>query len=252
MRSPIFADEVEAHFSDRRLNRAFYIFVGVLGVVVLLWWPFSHFSYFLRFNGRPATFLFAVFTLLGFMLVFSIIQPESSKKASSGPEGWMKFAGVSPVRYFLESILFALFHTGIITIAGLPIIAASIAVSGIDITTGALSIAAIALFSYTIRMIQKINRSALPNRPVIRFSILLSVLLFYFLLSVRGLPYVNPVIALQSIIAGEGSTSLIEPNYGSASFRTASFTAFAFSAGISTAGYFTTLIFLGRSVRRRE
>jgi hypothetical protein len=255
MFSVIFASAIESHFSDVTFRRSYTAYIVTLAVTILLWWPANHFSYFVQFNARPSTLFFAVLVLLGFALYFAIRVPARTAQKHAGAysaEQWMKYGNATPMMLFLGTSLFSLVRTTILIATGLPFVAASLAVSGTGVTATAVALAIVACFAITIDMVVRALYAALPERPLIRFLILALVLLFFFLLNVRSAPHLNPMVALQSIVSGSGSTTLIAGEYGTIGFRNRAIGSFAISTIICTLLYAASLyLFRFRYWRKR-
>ena len=250
MYSHVFADAMETHFKDDSMLRGYRIYLGVLAASILLWWPMNHFSFFLQFGGRPATFSFAVFVALAGMVYFAFRNPHSQTKGATGAEGWMRYGGLGPFGFFTGSMLFMLFHTVFLAALSLPLILASLAVSGADLRTCADAGAIIVLFSLTMRICHRTLLAAFPGHGGLRFLIISVVLLFFLLFSVRWLPFLNPIISVQSTVAGAGSSSLISPEFGTQAFRARSIRSVGVSASVCSLLYAGALVRVHRRIRR--
>ncbi len=252
MFSLVFAESIQTHFSGKATMRAYRVYLATIALVILLWWPVNHWSYFIQFGSRPATFALALFTSFGGMLYFALRNPRADSRVASDAERWIRHAGIAPLAFYAGTMLFSLFYLLFLAALSFPLVLTSLAVSGADLSTCLTAGLIAAMFAFTIRVCHQTTLVALPNRGGVRFLIVAAVLLFFFLFSVRGMPYANPVISLQSIIAGENASSLVSPEFGTVRFRRQSIRSGAVSVTVVSVVYAATLIVAARRFGRTK
>ncbi len=214
MRNPLISESLHDAFVSTGAHKLYRIYMVTMTLLTLAWWPAEHIEYFLQFNTRPSTFLFAVYGVLFFSVYFAIKLSIASGTYSHDPESWFRHTRIRIVTFTSGKIIFALFHSLFLIAIALPILVASAGISGIGLRSMFLSIAVIVVFSFLTRMFGLTIATVAEHRVWPKILSVLLFFLFFLHFSIRLAPLLNPVLGIQSILGSGSITMTIGSRFG--------------------------------------
>jgi hypothetical protein len=214
--NPYIDEGVRVYLSDTRILRTYVFLVGVLFLVLLLWWPRDTIASALRGASPPDTFIAVA---VGFLLCLVILGMRYGSESFS-PERLSllrEYAALAPVRplsIVAGKALFGLLHTGFMLVLGAPFLVASFAVSGVDGVRALQALLVIGTTALAVRMCGLLFLTLTDGHSLLRDSLLLFGALFYLTITGVFASAASPIAALASLASQE-----MPPGAASSAFR---------------------------------
>jgi ABC-type transport system involved in cytochrome c biogenesis permease component len=197
-RNPFLDEGARTYFSHAPVLRSYLFAVGLSGLALLVWWPRESLVAVLRTGRAPDTFaaaatgLYAALAYLGARYGSEAYAPESVRKIQE----YVTLTPVPLLSIVLGKAAFAFLHTLFLLVLGAPLLAASLAVSGLSPVAALEALLVIGAATLAARAYGLVLLVLLGSRRGLRESMLLIGIVAFFGLSIGLYPPSNPVVAL--------------------------------------------------------
>ena len=200
-RNPFLDEGVRTYFAQDAILRSYLVLVGVIGLVLLLWWPRASLDAVARTGVFPGTFttvcigLYICLTYLGARYGAEDFSPEARVKLRE----YALLTQVSLASIAAGRTLFSLLHTLFLLALGAPFLLASLAVSGGGLALMLPALLVIGAATFAVRMYGFLTL-VLLERQIGRDLFLGAGVILFLVVSSIVAPAVNPIAALLSIL----------------------------------------------------
>lgn len=199
---PLFQQQIRTHLLDRTKARLYRAYVVVLAVIVFLAWPSYSISYYLQFSSKPITLPLTILVMFVFSYILALVPDYSDEHPQSNLTDWIFYTPVRVLTAFGGSLLFSIVHVVFILGLPAPLLVAAAAASGVTAKTVLSACAVTFIFSLFSKQLILMLKLISEKRFIIRTLVFGCFLVFAVLLSVRFYPDANPLLAVQSALAG--------------------------------------------------
>jgi hypothetical protein len=197
-RNPFLDEGARVYFSQASILRSYLVLVGLVGLALLVWWPRESLVTALRTGGAPDSFAAAAIGLY-VSLVYLGARYGSEAYAPDTVRRIREYVALTPIpirSVVLGRAWFASLHTLFLLALGLPLLLASLAVSGLDPRVVPRALIVIGAATLAVRLYGFLLLILLDGHRTIRDLVLLVGIVAFLGLSIGLFPAANPIIAL--------------------------------------------------------